>query len=270
MDNLDFEGFTLRGDLNCRISAFHKYRHFPNMYSVQLRAVAFDIDGTLYANRPMYFRAAFHVVIRLRFFYHFAAVRAKIRTVYPIDDFQALQRRLLGEAMGISEEVAAERIRKWISDDLDAVYRRLRPFRDVEECIRLLRDHGLKLGVLSDFPIGKKLDYLGLDGLWDCEISSEDTGYLKPRTEPFAALSDRLGVEPEHILYIGNSYEYDIVGASKAGLRTAYLTRKVACATKSVTASSATSAGEKVERTADFSFSDYRQLAPMILEFVRQ
>jgi len=214
--------------------------------------VAFDIDGTLYPNRSMYLHSALHGLTRPRFLVSFAKVRRQIRTIYPISDFEELQTELLADLMGISHEEAKRRIDEWMRVELDSVYRRLKPFPHLRECIEKLKSAGYRLGVLSDFPVGRKLEYLGLDGLWDCVISSHDVGYLKPRTEPFQAVADCLDVTAEHIVYIGNSYEYDIVGAADAGLKTAYFTQHATHRDK-----------------ADIVFSDYRELFPAIVEFVR-
>ncbi len=163
-----------------------------------------------------------------------------------------LQSELLAELMRISVSEAARRIDEWIEDDLDNVYRRLKPYPHLRRCIEELDQSGFKLGILSDFPIGRKLAYLGLDRRWDCVLSSHEVGYLKPRPEPFVALAEGLDVKPEHIVYIGNSYEYDVVGAAHAGLKTAHFTRKPVR-----------------ESVADITFADYRELIPAITEFVR-
>lgn len=219
---------------------------------VLLRAVAFDVDGTLYPNLPMLLLSALHAVPRLRFLRAFSRVRREIRQEYPIQDFPALQKQMLGDALGVTSGEAGKRIGTWLERDLDAVYRRLSPYPHVDACIHRLRSAGLKTGVLSDFPIGEKLRYLGLDGLWDCVLASEESGYLKPRPEPFLRLAECLDEPPEHIVYIGNSYEYDIVGAQRVGMKTAFLKKK-----------------RQHRGSADIAFSDYRELAPAILEFVR-
>ena len=223
---------------------------------VQIRAVAFDIDGTLYPSRPMYLRSALHAFPHLRFLRAFARVRRAIRDVYPIDDFLQLQNVLLADEMHITPDRASRLIRHWHDIDLDAVYRRLSPFTYVREFIQSLRDSGVKTAVLSDFPISNKLTYLGLDGLWDCMYSSEDSGYLKPRGEPFQTVIDCLDESPEHIVYIGNNYEYDIVGAKNVGLMTAYLSSKTVAKR------------DNISDKPTFEFGNYRQLAAKVFEFV--
>jgi putative hydrolase of the HAD superfamily len=173
-----------------------------------IRAVAFDIDGTLYPNIMMYLRSVLFSLGTLRFLYHYGQVRKKIRTVRPIDDFRATQARMLAEALGIPEERAARMIHDRIYTRWQRIFRGMRPFPHLAEFLGKLREWNVKIGVLSDFPVGDKLEYLGLGIDWDCVISAEDTGYLKPNPEPFTRLAECFGVEPAEILFIGNNYEY--------------------------------------------------------------
>ena len=217
-----------------------------------LSAVAFDIDGTMYSNRDMFVRSARYALSHYRFLRGFAQMRKHIRDVYPILDFRTTQAEILGEILGIDSADAKERIDRWINVELDVVYRKLTPYRYLGECLAELRDRGLRLGVLSDFPIGAKLGYLGFPDIWDCTVSSEDTGYLKPRPEPFDALCRGLDASPEQIVYIGNNYEYDIIGAANRGLKTGHLTRI-----------------RRRKSVANIEFSDYRRLVPSIVELGR-
>ena len=183
-------------------------------------------------------------------------MRRAIRDIYPIEDFAATQNKLLSSELHISPLQAGDLIQHWLGTELDSVYRRLRPYRHVRELITSLRDRGVKTAVLSDFPVANKLEYLGLQGLWDCIHSSEESGYLKPRREAFELLVDCLGESPGHIVYIGNNYEYDIVGANNVGLMTAYLSTK---------------AGLKRKYSAipTFEFTNYEALSKALFAFVR-
>jgi putative hydrolase of the HAD superfamily len=64
---------------------------------------------------------------------------------------------------------------------------------------------------------------LDIEDLTDAFCCSEESGALKPAAEPFLLLSRRLGIDPERILYVGNSCEKDIVGAHALGMKTALL-----------------------------------------------
>ena len=95
--------------------------------------------------------------------------------------------------------------------------------------MRPLFPQGLRIAVLSDYPVERKLKYLGLlqEG-WDVLLSSEVTQYLKPNPEPFGELLSRWGLPAEAVLYVGDNYEYDVFGACAVGMKTAYLTNRLA------------------------------------------
>jgi putative hydrolase of the HAD superfamily len=214
---------------------------------MRLQVVAFDVDGTLYPNRAMYLLS---VPFALRYFgilSAFARVRKEIRKVRPIDDFYRTQAELFARHRGIPVEKAAEIIESVIYGRWETLIKHVKPYPHVKETVEELKKAGLKLAVLSDFPLREKLRYLGLEGYWDYAKSSEESGYLKPGSEPFQDLVAFFSVPPEEILYVGNSYKYDIDGAKAQGLAAAHLT-------KSAPWNSA----------ADFSFSDYRELRKWI------
>ena len=215
-------------------------------------AVAFDIDGTLYPNSRMYLNSALFSVSRVRFLYHFRNVRKLIREVRPLDDFRVVQAKLLADRMGVSEERARNRIERAIYCRWQRVFRSIRPYPYLSDLILRLKASGYALGVMSDFPVGDKLAHLKLPQVWDCVMSSEDTGYLKPNPEPFLALASAMNTLPERVLYVGNNYKYDIIGASRVGMKTAHLAREPAA-----------------ESAADITFDDYRTLEAQLLDVIR-
>ena len=78
---------------------------------------------------------------------------------------------------------------------------------------------------LRDIQVAK-LDACGLTGLIDFMVTSEDVGHLKPAPEIFEAALDRAGVDPTDAVMVGDSWEVDIVGAEKAGLRAVWFNRR--------------------------------------------
>lgn len=193
---------------------------------MNLRAVAFDIDGTLYSNPLFYLRAVPHGLRNFRLMRHFGRVRKSIRQIEAIDGFHSLQANMLAESMGVSFSVAERLIEERLYRKSEDLLVGFPLFPGVRSTLRELRDAGLKLGAASDFPVERKLVILGLEGVWDCAYSTEDTGYLKPDPRAFAPLSECLEAPAAEILYVGNSYSYDILGASKAGFKTAHVTRR--------------------------------------------
>ncbi|MEX2444363.1 MAG: HAD family hydrolase [Alkalispirochaeta sp.] len=188
-----------------------------------IRGVAFDIDGTLYPNRRMYCASVGIVLRHLRLFRAFGAARKAVRTRHPIADLRLETAELTAERLGISTEEATRRIEEIIYDRWEQVLRRVPLYPGVIELLTELRRRGVPLAAMSDFPVESKLTLLGIDDCWDVAFSAEEVGYLKPNMEPFEELERRLELRPREILYVGNSYHYDILGAAAAGFRTAYL-----------------------------------------------
>lgn len=84
---------------------------------------------------------------------------------------------------------------------------------------------GIALAVVSDAPTREawlRLCYLNLHHLFDEVVTFEDTGERKPSPEPFRLVLERLGVEPEEAIMVGDWPERDVVGAMEVGIWTAF------------------------------------------------
>jgi putative hydrolase of the HAD superfamily len=214
-----------------------------------IKAVAFDIDGTLYPNHRMYMASFGFAMKNIRLLNRFREVRAELRKLRPIDDFYTTQAALLAKRTGAEVEETRQLIQRVFYGDWERVLHHVNLFPGVVELLSILKNRKLPLGVLSDFPVVTKLSVLNIENYFDVEMSSEETGYLKPNPEPFRILSEGLGVSPEELLYVGNSYRYDIEGAQALGIQTAHITNRPV------------SGG-----VADFTFSRYEQLQSWLLE----
>lgn len=214
---------------------------------MRFKAVAFDVDGTLYANRNMYLFSIPFFLTHPRLVYHYGRVRREIRETRPIEDFYYRQGAMLAGRLGTTPEAAMARLERQIYEKWERVLAAIPPYPGVREAVEEIRRMGAKTAVLSDFPVHRKLEFLGMEGLWDVAFSAEETGYLKPNPEPFEELVSRLGLAPSQILYVGNSYRYDVIGSKRAGLACAHLSTK-----------------RRPESIADFTFSRYADLVEWI------
>ena len=215
--------------------------------TMPIKAVAFDIDGTLYPNASMYIRAIPFVLTHFRLVTAYSRIRKHVRRRRPVTDLKTLERRLLADAMRIDESAATRLIDVAIHERWEATLDGVKPYRHVRSAIEHIQSLGLQTAVTSDFPVERKLKRLGLDDLFECRLWSEDSGYLKPHPEPFQALAACLGEDPASILYVGNSYAYDIVGAKGVGMRAAHLSRR-----------------PPLNSIADLTFTDFRRLLTWI------
>jgi FMN phosphatase YigB (HAD superfamily) len=91
---------------------------------------------------------------------------------------------------------------------------------------------GLRLAVCSNFSHGptarRVLAEAGLLEAFDAVLISDEVGIRKPRREIFAAVLGALGCAPSEVLHVGDQLESDVGGAAELGLRTAWITRRVA------------------------------------------
>ncbi len=87
-------------------------------------------------------------------------------------------------------------------------------------------------GLCSNFthaPTARRiLDEAALAPHLDPVVISVDVGLRKPRPEIFQALLEGLGSPPQATLHVGDSLQADVAGAAALGMRTAWLTRRVA------------------------------------------
>ncbi len=72
------------------------------------------------------------------------------------------------------------------------------------------------------------LERAGLSEHLDAVVISHDLGLRKPRPEIFEATLRALDVAPEHAIHVGDNLDADVAGAAAVGMRTVWITRRVA------------------------------------------
>jgi putative hydrolase of the HAD superfamily len=88
------------------------------------------------------------------------------------------------------------------------------------EALARLQAAGLRLGVVSnsDGRVEQALEAAGLRRYFDVVVDSALVGVEKPDPRIFQAALERLGVEPDEALYVGDLYQIDVIGARAAGI----------------------------------------------------
>lgn len=195
------------------------------------KAVCFDIDGTLYPAKVMNRRLLSLGLRHPSFSLKYNAMRRTYRSVQAgFEDDSALKNKplrvreayLMQKKYGVCADkdigFVVDRLESWIYRPMERLYATTRPYDGVVQTFRALKEKGLLLGVFSDFPLFGKLDSMGLSKYVDFAASSEDVGYLKPSVHCFDRLLYNLGLKACEVLYVGDSYSKDVVGAHDAGM----------------------------------------------------
>jgi putative hydrolase of the HAD superfamily len=198
---------------------------------VALKAVGFDLDGTLYPGWVLYLRSLDLGLRNPRLLAAYGkarlALREKSTAAVDLEAFRAKQADLVARYMGSGEGPDyAKAIETIIYGKVESRFSAIKPFRGVTECLASLKNAGLRLGLLSDLPPWRKLEYLGCAEAFDVIHCSEDSGALKPHPASFLKLAQSLGVNPAEMAYVGNKVEYDIEGARNLGMKTALRTKR--------------------------------------------
>ena len=88
-----------------------------------------------------------------------------------------------------------------------------------EIALRNIRESGMKTAIVSNFDsrLHRILDDLGLTPMFDAIIVSADVSAEKPNPVIFMKACEELGVDPDHVIHVGDDRRNDIKGARDAG-----------------------------------------------------
>ena len=213
----------------------------------EIKAVAFDIDGTLYPQWKIHLSAVFNYACHIIFYLYYGLVRNEMHRMERVENFRVVQAEKMAAFMRCSAREAESKLNAVVYDGLKKNFEKIPCYKDVPETFMKFREAGFKLALLSDFPPEQKGEIWGIKPYCDVILGTEFLGALKPDPYPFLETAKRLGVKPEEVLYVGNSIKY-------AGMKSAYLL----------------TGWRKLFRSrvkgADICFSSYRQLQNIVLQ----
>lgn len=220
-----------------------------------IKAVAFDIDGTLYRAWKLNIRMSLYFIPHCIFFLKYGLVRNILRkSPEKLDDFVETQASYMAKKLHCSTEEAKERLDKIVYKGLRKFFKTIKPCKGSIEFIHRLKESGYKIGILSDFPPEQKGNIWGIKDLCDAVVGAEDTGALKPFAVPFEALAKQLGVPADQILFVGNSHKYDVMGSKNAGMKSAWIIGPLS------------NFFHRKSKVADITFCHYKELEKLFFE----
>lgn len=183
------------------------------MAGMALSAVVFDLDYTLAVVRrdraTLLAEAAAAADVPVEF------SREEYGTAHLRAHAHETRAPIFADLLGEDDagEDLAEAYRTVIARDLE-------PIDGAEELITDLRDR-YKVGLLTNGPVlaqRDKLATLGWEELFDASVVTGELEAGKPDPSAFEAILAALDVAPERAVYVGDSVEADVAGASEAGL----------------------------------------------------
>jgi len=198
-----------------------------------LRAIAFDLDNTLWDVEPVIARAERLVAEWLRANCPLIAERISL------EEMRAARERLAHEQpekahdltylrtealarhareCGYGEHVAAQAFEVFF-----AARNQLELFADVRPALGRLR---ARYALASLTNGNADLALIGVADLFALSLNARQIGAAKPQAACFERLARELGAEPQEILYVGDDPLVDVEAARAAGLRAAWMNRR--------------------------------------------
>jgi HAD superfamily hydrolase (TIGR01549 family) len=204
-----------------------------------IRAILFDLDGTLRYNRPRFNDILAKFAIEYgaadtrnnrhraeRWLHHYWAQSADVQLDMQTFGDQSpafwenhTRRYLI--AFGYAPDQAGQLAPE--------IYHRMNSEYDpqpwippeVFDVLRTLREAGFLLGIVSNrtHPLDDELKNFGLDSYIDLKLTAGEANSWKPDIGIFMEAVLRLQVNPAEVLYVGDNYFADVIGARNAGLR---------------------------------------------------
>jgi putative hydrolase of the HAD superfamily len=95
------------------------------------------------------------------------------------------------------------------------------------EAVALLKERGLRLGVVSNAEgtVARNLDDAGFKGAFETVVDSHLVGVEKPDPAIFRIALERMSLDPERTVFVGDLPEVDVKGARAAGIPAVLLDR---------------------------------------------
>lgn len=195
---------------------------------MKYKAVCFDVDSTLYPpefERKVETSMAFwHPIMGKRY----SKGRTEFRKCqkdfkkYGLEDADFATREAAMISRSLGNRMSVEKARKYLDNRfysrLAKHYAKL-PYQN--ETVRLfknLKDRGIKIGIMSDWPLWNKLELIGVKQYCDFVCDPDGMKFLKPDAHTFEYLLYNLNLDASEVLYVGDSYKKDVEGAVGVGM----------------------------------------------------
>jgi len=187
-----------------------------------VKAVLFDIDGTLLTEQPL-------ILLFLPQVYDRISKKSGISK-------EKARNQFLDEILGRRDTYDWH---DWnfffrlfnIDLQYEALLReyphKLHVYPDTVPTLKWLKEEGYKLGVVTSGPEYQrlKLELAGLSEYFDVVVTRDDDNTIKPEPRIFLTALEELGVEPDDTAMVGDSLKQDIYGAKNLGMVAVWINR---------------------------------------------
>jgi phosphoglycolate phosphatase/putative hydrolase of the HAD superfamily len=192
-------------------------------------AVLFDLDGTLYHQRPLRALMALELLTLPLTSPSTALLKWRRLAAY-----RRAQESLRGQLTAVTSDAQLRAAATRAACEVEAIellvtewmfrrplkYLRVCRASGIVELLEFLSRRGLRSGLLSDYPAHDKLAALGLAGCFDPILSATDPSIhaLKPHPRGFLEAAHLWQLDAREVLVVGDRADVDAEGAAAAGM----------------------------------------------------
>jgi len=188
-----------------------------------IKALSFDLDDTLYDNEPV-IRNAFQ-----KLYDYLVECYPNISQHYHFDTFLDAAITLKEEHplifdLGILRRLHIEKVMQrsgYQTGDLEQAFDIFWQARQQVELFpgvhKILAELSARLPMVAISNGNACIKTIGIERYFQWAINTSDTGKPKPDSSMFLLACEKLAIQPEQLLHIGDNLEKDINGAFKAG-----------------------------------------------------
>jgi len=127
----------------------------------------------------------------------------------------------------VVDEVDPELLSDAVLAYVEALARTLSPAPGTRRLLEALREV-YPLGVITNYPYAPGTRHVlkahGLEDVFSAVVISAEWEFIKPHPLLFRQAAAQLGVPVENLLHVGDDWEADIIGATRAGASSVYFT----------------------------------------------
>lgn len=202
-----------------------------SLYNV--KGLSFDLDDTLYDNEPVIrnaFRELFNYLISQYpdiggqySFEDFLNAAKRIKKIHSKEaDLGKLRRLHIRQVLtssGYPSDIDSTQNKKAYAIFWQA-RQKVKLYPDVHSVLKQLSSQLPLLSISNGNACTKTM---GIDQYLQHSINARDTGKAKPHPSMFLLACDKLAIEPDQLVHIGDNIEMDVTGATRAGCRSIWL-----------------------------------------------
>jgi FMN phosphatase YigB (HAD superfamily) len=197
---------------------------FPAAGVMRIRAITLDLDDTLWPIEPVMLRAEQRLDAWLR------EHCPPVADAYPIPAMRALRDQVAAANPDLAHDFTSQRLLCLRSALTPLGYGETHVEQAFAEfygdALPALERLAARFPLVSLSNGNADLERIGIARFFRFSISSRKFGKAKPAAEIFHAACAGLDLRPDEVLHVGDDPLTDVIGASQAGLRSAWLNRK--------------------------------------------